>query len=240
MCWISQSRAETRALAQGLAAALRTADVAGRAGPAGLAEALRTADVAGRAGPAGPSDALRTADVVDVAGIAGAAGRAGAVGPAGEAAPAVPGAAPAAQDEAEEAEEALVVALAGPLGAGKTLFATGVAEALGIDPAWLQSPTFAIAVEFPLPPGASHQRLVHADFYRLESADELELAGLTDWLAAGTLLLVEWADRFADALPEKRLELRIDPEGENARRLRARAQGAVAKAVLERWREQCP
>lgn len=133
-----------------------------------------------------------------------------------------------------------MVALVGPLGAGKTLFAGGLAEALGIDPAWLQSPTFAIAVEFPLPPGALHERLVHADFYRIESADELELAGLTDWLAAGTLLLVEWADRFVEALPKGRLELRIDPEGENARRLSARAHGAAAAGVLQRWREQCP
>ncbi len=220
MCWISRSRAETRTLAQGLAAALRSVGaVESTAAPE------RGAPGAAQPGVEEPGDAPVPGTPVQT--------------------PPVPAASGVGAQSGDEAEEALVVALSGPLGAGKTLFAKGVAEALGIDPAWLQSPTFAIAVEFPLPPGASCQRLVHADFYRLESADELELAGLTDWLAAGTLLLVEWADRFADALPEKRLELcidtlRIDREGENARRFSARAHGAAAEAVLKRWREQCP
>jgi len=43
--------------------------------------------------------------------------------------------------------EGLVVALSGPLGAGKTVFAKGVAQGLGLDPAWLASPTFVIAAE---------------------------------------------------------------------------------------------
>jgi tRNA threonylcarbamoyladenosine biosynthesis protein TsaE len=128
-----------------------------------------------------------------------------------------------------------VVALIGPLGAGKTVFAKGVAEGLAIPPALLASPTFTIAHELAAPGGL---RLVHADLFRIESPGELEAAGWLDWLAPGTLLLVEWADRWPEELPPERLELRLAfvPEGEGERDLDARAFGAGAAALLERWR----
>jgi tRNA threonylcarbamoyladenosine biosynthesis protein TsaE len=136
------------------------------------------------------------------------------------------------------ADRGLAVALLGSLGAGKTLFAQGVAEGLGLDPRGVQSPTFVIACEYPLPPrpaGGSLRRLVHADLYRLERPEEAEAAGLRDWLGPDTLLLVEWADRAPEALPDDRLEIRIGggPEG---RVLEIEARGAAAEAVLSRWR----
>ena len=48
-------------------------------------------------------------------------------------------------------DDGLVVALDGPLGAGKTVFAKGLAAGLGIDPAAVTSPTFTIAGEYPSP-----------------------------------------------------------------------------------------
>lgn len=108
----------------------------------------------------------------------------------------------------------LVVALVGPLGAGKTAFVQGLAAGLGVDPGLVASPTFVIASEYPL---AGGRRLVHADLYRVESEAELEAAGFRDLLAPEVVLAVEWADRFPDALPADRLELRL-----------ARAQGAPA------------
>jgi tRNA threonylcarbamoyladenosine biosynthesis protein TsaE len=131
------------------------------------------------------------------------------------------------------------VALLGSLGAGKTLFAQGVAEGLGVDPRGVQSPTFVIACEYSLPEGRSLRRLVHADLYRLERPEEVESAGLRDWLDPDTLLLVEWADRAPEALPDDRLEIRIagGPEG---RVLEIEARGAAAEAVLSRWRPAWP
>jgi tRNA threonylcarbamoyladenosine biosynthesis protein TsaE len=131
----------------------------------------------------------------------------------------------------------LLLALVGPLGAGKTAFVKGLAEGLGLDPAALASPTFVIASEYALPGGG---RLAHVDLYRVQSAGELEAAGFLDLLAPGTLVAVEWADRLPDALPADRLELRIERPAaatEPERRvLHARASGEASRAVLARWR----
>jgi len=131
-----------------------------------------------------------------------------------------------------------VAALVGALGAGKTVFAKGVAEGLGLDATALASPTFVIANELPLPMGGPVERLLHADFYRVEHLEELEACGLHDWLAPHTLVLVEWGDRFPDALPRDRLEVRLDLLGAEARRIEAKAGGDLSASLLERWEAQ--
>lgn len=129
----------------------------------------------------------------------------------------------------------LVLALTGPLGAGKTAFARGLAEALGIPPALVASPTFVIAHEYEGPAG---QSLAHVDLYRVASVGELEAAGFLDLLEPGAVVVVEWADRFPEALPSDRLELRIErPAGRAGRVLHARASGKTSEATLARWRE---
>ena len=133
-------------------------------------------------------------------------------------------------------EAGAVVVLTGPLGAGKTVFAKGVAEGLGLAGDALASPTFVLASELETPGGL---RLVHADLYRVESLGELEAAGWWDWLAPGTVVLVEWGERLPEALPPDRLELRLSgptPDG-GARSGEARARGAGAEAVLRRFEE---
>jgi len=130
------------------------------------------------------------------------------------------------------------VGLSGPLGAGKTVFAKGLAEGLGIDPASVSSPTFTIANEYDAPGG---QQLAHVDFYRIGSVGELEATGFADLLLAESLVVIEWSERFPQALPADRLEIRIlrpDPEGTpTARALSAVALGATAEAALARWCE---
>lgn len=90
------------------------------------------------------------------------------------------------------------VALHGPLGAGKTTFVKGVAEALGVPPEEpVVSPTFVVVREY-----AGRLRLYHIDAYRLGSAEELIAAGLDEMLSdAGGVTLIEWADRVASVLP---------------------------------------
>jgi tRNA threonylcarbamoyladenosine biosynthesis protein TsaE len=133
-------------------------------------------------------------------------------------------------------ERGLVVALVGPLGAGKTVFAKGLAEGLGIDPRHVASPSFGIASEYPVAGAGPLRRLVHADLFRIRSADELELAGLADWLDPQSLVAVEWGDRFPEALPADRLEVRF--AGDAERRLEVRALGPEAERALRRWREE--
>ena len=141
-----------------------------------------------------------------------------------------------ARELAEElGEGGACIALLGDLGAGKTVFAKGVAGGLGVPEALLASPTFTIAHELPTARGLP---LVHADLFRVEGAAELEAAGFTDWLAPGVVLLVEWADRLPGELPPDHLEVRLrrPPEAPEVREVEARAHGPASAALLARWR----
>ena len=133
------------------------------------------------------------------------------------------------------------MSLVGALGAGKTEFAKGLAEGLGLPAALVASPTFTIAQELELPVrSGGPRRLVHADCFRLESREELEAAGLLDWLAPGSVLVAEWGDRFEAALGSDRLEVRIRELADGSREIAGRAHGPGAALALAGWRERCP
>ena len=89
-----------------------------------------------------------------------------------------------------------VWALAGDLGAGKTHFVQGVAAGLGA-PASVTSPTFTLVHEYP----GGRLPLFHFDLYRLRSEEEALHLGWEEYLDAGGLVVVEWADRFPALLP---------------------------------------
>jgi tRNA threonylcarbamoyladenosine biosynthesis protein TsaE len=131
-------------------------------------------------------------------------------------------------------EQGLLVVLSGPLGAGKTVFAKGVAAGFGIDPEAVTSPTFGICSEYALAQGG---RLAHVDAYRLTSVADLENTGFLDLLVPGTWVLMEWGERFREALPPDRLELAISRPDQNPthRSLNAVASGPVAAGVLAQW-----
>ena len=130
--------------------------------------------------------------------------------------------------------EAAVVALSGPLGAGKTEFVRGLAHGAGGSGDWVASPTFVIANEYPLT-GRLADRLVHLDLYRIESEAELEGAGYFDWLGPGAILAIEWADRFPRALPERHLAVQLERVGATGRRIRSRPRGREAEAWDTAW-----
>jgi tRNA threonylcarbamoyladenosine biosynthesis protein TsaE len=93
-----------------------------------------------------------------------------------------------------------IVLLTGTLGAGKSVFARGVAQALGVT-RWRGSPTFSIVHEY-----ASTPALIHVDLYRL-APGEVEELGLEEYASPGSVLLVEWADRalqYLESLPHTR------------------------------------
>lgn len=89
-----------------------------------------------------------------------------------------------------------VVFLAGDLGAGKTTLARGILRGLGHAGA-VTSPTYTL-VECYAPGGRA---VYHFDLYRLQSAAELETAGLRDALDGESLVLIEWPERGGDAMP---------------------------------------
>ena len=113
-------------------------------------------------------------------------------------------------------------ALMGPLGAGKTVFAKGVAEGLGVTGV-VNSPTFILMNEH-----RGRLRLFHIDAYRLADPDEMLAAGLVDERRADGVTVIEWADRLGPLLPPDRLDLTIElvPAGEpETRGIRWRAHG---------------
>lgn len=108
-----------------------------------------------------------------------------------------------------------VVALRGPLGAGKTVLAQGIATGLGVEVP-VQSPSFILIAEHPIPDGAT---LYHVDLYRLEDPAEILDLGLEEILWGQGIAVIEWADRLPPAsLPPERLDVELRIEGA-ARRL---------------------
>lgn len=100
------------------------------------------------------------------------------------------------------------IALEGDLGAGKTVFARGLARGLGITRDIL-SPTFTLLRQYE----DGRLPLYHFDIYRLDSEDELDDAGFYDSALAGGVTICEWAQKFPDALPEGRIEISIEATG---------------------------
>jgi tRNA threonylcarbamoyladenosine biosynthesis protein TsaE len=136
----------------------------------------------------------------------------------------------------QELREGDVIAVEGPLGAGKTCLVQGIARGLGVDPSVpVTSPTFTLVGEYP-----ARIPLRHADFYRVEDARRLDDAGFPDLLDGRGVLVVEWWERFPDTLPEERLEIQIEIRSESDRHLTLRAQGSRAeervRRMEERWR----
>ena len=104
-----------------------------------------------------------------------------------------------------------VVLLKGEMGAGKTVFAKGVAKALGIEDE-ITSPTYAYMNDY-------GGKLYHYDCYRLKSGEQALSLGLTDYFDAGGICLIEWSENIASVLPEKTKTVRIEILGENLRRI---------------------
>ena len=106
-----------------------------------------------------------------------------------------------------------VVALVGDLGAGKTVFAQGVARGLGVrEP--VTSPTFTIVQEY-----EGRLPVAHVDVYRLDRVQDLYDLGFDELIDDGRVTIVEWGDLIAQALPADHLVVRIDPGGADNERV---------------------
>lgn len=116
------------------------------------------------------------------------------------------------------AHRGMILLLDGPLGVGKSVFAAGVAEALGI-PGAITSPTFTIVNEYAS--DAAHRGLPfhHMDLYRIQDQGEFELLGLDDVLEGAGLCVIEWPDRAGDALPTHASRIRFEFLEDGTRRI---------------------
>ena len=113
------------------------------------------------------------------------------------------------------AEPGELLVLEGELGAGKTLFAKGFAEGLGVDET-VVSPTFTLLRVYI----SGRLPLYHFDLYRLESEDEFFEIGGEEYFDGKGICLLEWAYRYKDILPEPYTLVRIEKlpdKGDDAR-----------------------
>lgn len=97
-----------------------------------------------------------------------------------------------------------VVTLDGELGAGKTTFSQGLARGLGIDQV-VNSPTFTIVNQY-----EGRINLAHFDWYRLDLEEELDCLEMERVYEQAQVTLIEWANKFVDALPKERLAVRLE------------------------------
>lgn len=120
-----------------------------------------------------------------------------------------------------------LVCLWGELGAGKTHLAKAFGAALGITDT-ITSPSFILMAEYD-----GRLPLFHIDPYRLAGAEDALAGGLIDERQADGVTILEWPERLGDALPAARLDVRIDPSGDESRTITLAAGAPAYRRYLE-------
>ncbi len=120
-----------------------------------------------------------------------------------------------------------VVAVAGTLGAGKTVFAQGVGDGLDLRES-VRSPTYTVV--------ATHRDgrlpLLHVDLYRLRGDADLVSIDWDGLFDDPAIVIVEWPERAGDRLPRDHLRVRLDDGGGNRRTIVLTAHGERARRIL--------
>ncbi len=119
-----------------------------------------------------------------------------------------------------------MIGLSGTLGAGKTTLIQGIGRGLGVG-SDVTSPTFTLAVPY-------HGRLamLHVDAYRISELVEVDDLALDDWIEDGGVVLVEWFERIASALPPRDLTIEIEIGADNAREVTLTPFSELGRSVV--------
>jgi len=126
-------------------------------------------------------------------------------------------------------QQAVIIALTGDLGSGKTAFVQGLARGLDVsEKYYITSPTFTLVNEYP-----GRHPLFHVDLYRIEHAPELEEIGLDEILQEDAVIAIEWAERLSGETLPSHLALRLKMISENTRRIDIFAYGHQAGNLLK-------
>lgn len=122
-----------------------------------------------------------------------------------------------------------VVALNGPLGAGKTRLVQGLAEACGVERRDVVSPTFSLIQEY-----RGRRNVFHFDVYRLKDDDEFLALGPDEYFAGPGICVIEWAEKVRDCLPAERLEITLAPLDPTSRSAEVTALGTAYESIVRR------
>lgn len=128
---------------------------------------------------------------------------------------------------AASAEPGTVIALVGTLGAGKTRLSRAIAQALGVDPAAVVSPTFVLIHEY-----EGNLPVYHFDAYRLSGPEAFEGLGVAEYWDAGGVCLVEWADLVGSTLPSHAWQVAIRPSGPQSREVDITVPAQIAARLV--------
>ncbi|MCR9293001.1 MAG: tRNA (adenosine(37)-N6)-threonylcarbamoyltransferase complex ATPase subunit type 1 TsaE [bacterium] len=121
----------------------------------------------------------------------------------------------------------LTVAFEGDLGAGKTQFIRFLAASLGVPNEEVTSPTYVLLQRY-----QGQMVIYHFDFYRLESESQVWDLGIDELFEQPVAILIEWADKFPQCLPEDFLRISMRQLSDGQRMAEVSANGAVSGEVL--------
>jgi tRNA threonylcarbamoyladenosine biosynthesis protein TsaE len=130
---------------------------------------------------------------------------------------------------AEVLEPGTVIGLVGPLGAGKTWLVRAIAEALGVDPGAISSPTFILIQEY-----EGRMPVYHFDAYRLSGPEAFQDLGVTEYWDSGGVCLVEWADRVRSVMPDRSWYISLVPTGPTARSAEVKLPSPCCDPIADR------
>jgi tRNA threonylcarbamoyladenosine biosynthesis protein TsaE len=129
-----------------------------------------------------------------------------------------------------------VVGLVGELGSGKTWLTKGIALGLGVSPKTIvTSPSFTLVNEY-----QGRAALYHMDVYRLGSLDEALSAGIEETIHTGGVVVLEWADRWPEILPEHTLTVKLLILDEHRRAITLSARHVRPSGIIDRLRSLFP
>lgn len=111
------------------------------------------------------------------------------------------------KEQLECAEQSVTVILQGDLGAGKTHFAKGIAQGLGVKDSVI-SPTYVVLYEYNVPVGR-YKHFVHMDLYNIQSSDEFKELGIEQYLQKPSVLCIEWGERAGELLEDLKKRSKI-------------------------------
>ena len=122
-----------------------------------------------------------------------------------------------------------ILALSGELGSGKTCFTGGLARGLGVDEKYqITSPTFTLINEYP-----ARYRLYHFDVYRIKDYTEFEDLGYEEYFNGEGIVVIEWAEKIAEKLPEDAFLINFEYIDENKRRIIIKGPACRLKKLIK-------
>lgn len=130
---------------------------------------------------------------------------------------------------AQHVQPPLTIALVGTLGAGKTQWVRYLAGELGVAAESVTSPTYVLQQTY-----AGQFRIHHFDFYRLASAAQVWDLGIDELYEQRCLVIIEWADKFPECLPQDYLRVTLSQAEDEARTATLSAYGPCSHGLLQR------